>query len=334
MINNTSILISFIIPVYNVERYLERCLNSIYSQIGEDCEIILVDDGSTDGSGSICDSYKEEYPSFTRVYHIENHGTGFVRNYALDKTLSSYIWFVDSDDMISYDAISRIRTVINNNPIIDIITAGYKRFSNVGEKKLENLSTSQIMTGKEYLSRGFFNPYLWCNVYRKEFLKTNNIRFRDDLVSQEDWLFNAYAYVAAQRIYLADFQIYFYYQGNPNSTLSRRDKDHLLRGVENTMKAQSELIEFANKFKGTAFYRPLLSRLSLTSSGFFYSLYRFHLPVDVIKKAIREYKGIGLYPIGFCDNKKANLFSLFANCRWLFLAICTVRNHLYQINNN
>jgi glycosyltransferase involved in cell wall biosynthesis len=329
-----NIFISFLLPVYNVERFLERCLDTIYNQIEDDCEVILIDDGSTDGSGSICDRYKNKYPSNTYVYHIDNHGAGFARNYALDKARGSYIWFVDSDDKIAFDAIPKIKAVLHHNPSIDIITAGFKRFSNESVGKVENCHPSQILSGEEYLKCGFFNPYLWCNLYRKGFLKKNKIRFCDDLVSQEDWLFNAYAYVAAKHIYLANFQIYFYYQGNPNSTLSRRDKDHLLRGVENTMKAQSELIEFANKFKGTALYRPLLSRLSLTSSGFFYSLYRFHFSIDVIKKAIREYKGIGLYPIGFCDNKKANLFSLFANCKWLFLAICAVRNHLYQINNS
>ncbi len=68
-----NIFISFLLPVYNVERFLERCLDTIYNQIEDDCEVILIDDGSTDGSGSICDRYKNKYPSNTYVYHIDNH---------------------------------------------------------------------------------------------------------------------------------------------------------------------------------------------------------------------------------------------------------------------
>ena len=190
-----NIFISFLIPVYNVERYLERCLDTIYDQIEDDCEVILIDDGSTDESGSICDRYKNRFPSITYVYHIENHGAGFARNYALDRARGSYLWFIDSDDKIEFDGVSKIRSVINNYQTIDIITAGFKRFSNKSVGKVENCHPSQILSGEEYLTCGFFNPYLWCNVYRNSFLKSNQIRFHDELVSQEDWLFNAYAYV-------------------------------------------------------------------------------------------------------------------------------------------
>lgn len=97
-------LISIIVPVYNVEAYLSRCLDSILSQTYEHLEVILVDDGSPDGSGRICDAYAQRDPRI-RVIHKENGGPGPARNAALDISTGAYIMFVDSDDYIAPDAV-------------------------------------------------------------------------------------------------------------------------------------------------------------------------------------------------------------------------------------
>lgn len=331
----SSIIISIIIPVYNVENYLIRCLETIYSQIDEQCEVILVNDGSKDGSCEICESFESKYPSITQFFHRDNNqGAGFVRNFGLDRAKGDYIWFVDSDDKIGNDALRNIKNVILHNSSIDIVTTGFKRFSDKSEGKLENVFEQQIVSGEKYLTTGNFNPYLWCNIYRTSFLRENNIRFRDDLVSQEDWLFNAYAYVAAKKIFLADFQTYYYYQGNPNSTLSRRDEKHLLRGVDNTIKAECEMTHFLEGLKGTSVYKPLRRRLNLTSAGFLYSLYRFYLPINIVKDSIKVLRQNKLYPIGWSNNRKANVFSTFANCKWLFIAICRLRNMIRFITQS
>ena len=90
---------SVIIPVYNVEKYIDRCLKSIISQNYDDLEIIVIDNGSTDSSGSICDTYASEYSNIS-VYHIENHGVGSARNFGLSKARGEFIYFVDSDDYL------------------------------------------------------------------------------------------------------------------------------------------------------------------------------------------------------------------------------------------
>ena len=103
------VLVSIIIPVYNVEEYLEQCLDSVINQTYNNLEIWLIDDGSKDSSGKICDKYKE-LDSRIRVIHKENGGLSSARNAALDLMKGEYVYFLDSDDFISLDL---IETYIN-----------------------------------------------------------------------------------------------------------------------------------------------------------------------------------------------------------------------------
>ena len=100
-------LISFIIPVYNTEKYLEECINSILDQINDKCEIILIDDGSTDNSGLICDSYAAINHEI-KVVHQENRGLAAARNIGLDHANGEYIAFVDSDDYLDSSCVTKI----------------------------------------------------------------------------------------------------------------------------------------------------------------------------------------------------------------------------------
>lgn len=102
---NDGVLISVVIPVYNVEKYLPQCLDSVISQSYKNLEILVVDDGSTDKSGLICDEYAERDKRIA-VYHTANHGLSAARNYALDRATGDYIAFLDSDDWLEADAYS------------------------------------------------------------------------------------------------------------------------------------------------------------------------------------------------------------------------------------
>lgn len=327
---HNNIFLSILAPVYNVEKYLAKCLDSIFSQIADDCEVILVDDGSTDGCGNICDEYQQRYPNLCKVYHKENQGAYPTRNFALDKARGEYIWLIDPDDYIEKDAITVIKSIVSENDSLDIITGAYRRFKDDWVGDIENSEKEPgIVSGEEYLVTGHFkNAYLWYHIYRRDFLIDNSIRFIDSINTQGDWLFNAHAYVVAKRIYLSDKLIYNYYQGNPTSTLARRDKPHLLRGVDNSLTAIMEMNKLCEDHKDTVLYEPLKKRLSLTVSGFLYSLYRFRIPIDVVKRSITLCKKKGLYPISKTYNKKANLFITFANCKWLFISSCYIKNLL------
>ena len=104
--------LSIIIPIYGVEKYLNKCLDSIYSQATEECEIILVDDQSPDRCGEICDEYKEKYPNITTVIHQENMGLGGARNSGMEISRGEYLYFIDSDDYIPEGAVKTILDAI------------------------------------------------------------------------------------------------------------------------------------------------------------------------------------------------------------------------------
>ena len=116
--------ISIIIPVYNVEPYLRRCIDSVLEQTMQDYEIVVVNDGSTDNSGSICDQYANQYDQI-RVIHKQNGGLSDARNTGIKAATGDYILFLDSDDYLDTDALEKLWTGVNKN--VDIIIGGYKK---------------------------------------------------------------------------------------------------------------------------------------------------------------------------------------------------------------
>lgn len=114
--------LSLIIPVYNVERYLPMCLESVVQQGLEDYEAILVDDGSTDGSSKICDEYAARYPQF-RVIHQENQGLALARNRGISEARGEYILFLDSDDFLVPESIGKCLRMLCNMKWISPVSA-------------------------------------------------------------------------------------------------------------------------------------------------------------------------------------------------------------------
>ncbi|MCI6698762.1 MAG: glycosyltransferase family 2 protein [Lachnospiraceae bacterium] len=133
-----TMLFSVVIPVYNVEKYLDECLKSIIPQaksIPEGCEIILVDDGSTDSSGQICDEYREEYPELIQVFHRTNHGLLLTRRFGYQHITGEYVINCDSDDFMESDAFETLRSNILEYYRPDIIIFNYNSYMD-GTKEL------------------------------------------------------------------------------------------------------------------------------------------------------------------------------------------------------
>ena len=105
--------VSVVVPVYNVEKYLSRCLDSIINQTYRNLEILLVDDGSTDKSGEICDYYALK-DNRIKIFHKNNGGVSSARNYALERMSGDYVTFVDSDDTLSIDAVKKLSSLMKN----------------------------------------------------------------------------------------------------------------------------------------------------------------------------------------------------------------------------
>jgi len=170
-------LISIIIPVYNVEKYLERCVKSVINQTYKNLEIILVDDGAKDNSGKMCDELSK-LDSRIKVIHKENGGLSDARNFGLKIATGDYIGFVDSDDYIADDMYETLyHTIKNNNADISIVSF-YEMYKEkvIGVRdsgNLEILSKQEAM--KELLIDTKIQSYAWNKLFKKELF--NDLKF-------------------------------------------------------------------------------------------------------------------------------------------------------------
>ena len=217
---------SVIIPVYNVEKYINRCLKSILSQHYNDLEIIVIDNGSTDRSGSICDIYANEYANFS-VYHIENHGVGSARNFGLSKARGEFIYFVDSDDYLVGNLFAEFEDKLT--PDLDLLVFSY--YNSFEQELTERNRTKKCLPysglyDKNDFIKIFTDLFLsdmlytvWNKLYRREFLIENNISFEKYELG-EDVRFNLDVYHKVNKVYLSQDSYYVYVIGRKGSAMS------------------------------------------------------------------------------------------------------------------
>lgn len=130
-------LFSIVIPVYNVESYLEECMQSILCQVDKiqnDCEILLIDDGSTDSSGEMCDLYASKFPDLVKVYHKENQGLLATRRYGFKRSIGKYIINCDSDDLLEVDALENLYKIIEKYKHPDVVIYNYNSYDGDSKK--------------------------------------------------------------------------------------------------------------------------------------------------------------------------------------------------------
>lgn len=184
-------MISIIVPIYNAEQYLHRCIDSILAQSYTDFELLLIDDGSTDGSGAICDEYAAQ-DTRVRVFHKENGGVSSARNLGLDNAQGEYITFCDADDYVGEDWLAAYNEAIASN--VDMAIQGYYAIDgdNTVEKKLQPCSGNSIETKRQLVADLFAQEvyyYLWVKLFRKGLLEAHQIRFDEQSVLGEDTQF-------------------------------------------------------------------------------------------------------------------------------------------------
>ncbi len=227
-------LLSIIIPVYNTEEYLAECINSILEQTYNDWELILVDDGSTDNSGVICDDFAQR-DSRIKVLHTENGGASHARNAGIEHATGKWISFVDSDDWISSDYVD---TIANTNEDYDIIYFNLvKKFSNGFENYLHTPSliskdrkgTEEILFQLKYGPLGDIFGWTCAKFYKSSIIKENKIRFVEELTFREDEIFTMQYCIHINSIKLIDKYLYYYRIRNNGLTANGRlSKKHLI----------------------------------------------------------------------------------------------------------
>lgn len=169
---------SLIVPVYKVEEYLPKCIESVLAQKNQDFELLLIDDGSPDRCGEICDDYAARYPDKIFAIHQSNGGAGAARNHGIRLSKGEYILFLDSDDSISADLLSDLAAVIDREPV-DLILYGArveKDGKEVGQLH-EDVPTGQVIRVKDHPKLYFGVMAPWNRAYKKELFTKNGIDF-------------------------------------------------------------------------------------------------------------------------------------------------------------
>ena len=220
-------MVSVIVPVYNVEKYLCQCLDSVLNQTYTDFEMILIDDGSTDASGKICDDYAQKDSRIT-VIHKENGGQSIARNMGIDAARGEYIYFLDSDDYIREDALEKLVFTANETgaDIVFFERYMYRDGSSEPAKKLNRNRVKDYGTasGIDMIFELQRNRDLYLGVpyyfVKKNFLDKHDLYFYPAAIHEDD-LFTVTSFIKAEKITHLYEELYFR-RVRPNSIITRK----------------------------------------------------------------------------------------------------------------
>ena len=232
--------VSIIVPAYNVENYIERCLNSLVNQTFKDIEIITINDGSTDKSLELLNKYAKEDIRVS-VIDLGDEGVSYCRNLGVEKANGKYIMFVDSDDWIDSNMIEAMYKKAEENKL-DLVMCSYIReFKDHSKEKIFNLPEEIIYKEdkvKNELLRKLVGPVkeelsnpemldalgtVWGKLYRADILKENKLKFVDlsEIGSAEDTLFNIFTFNYLKKVMFLNKPMYHYWRDNPKSVTSQ-----------------------------------------------------------------------------------------------------------------
>lgn len=288
--------ISVIVPVYNVEQYLPRCIDSILSQTFTDFELLLIDDGSTDKSGMICDEYAKKDKRI-RVFHKENGGISATREFGINHVNGQFIQFVDSDDWIEFNMLE----LMYNQAITtsaDIVGCNF-----IQEFENKSLKTKTVYDDKEHFILSVISNYwgvLWKLLIRHQLFVKYNIHFPTGINGGEDYFVVTQLLLNCDRVSFVDFYLYHYVRYNNVSFISTPSFEKLMYQV----KATYLVDDFLKKMSKERNYTSALERRKAATK------------VAIINNYF--WKGYSLYPelklnsIFLIHGKKNRLLLLFS----------------------
>lgn len=218
--------VSVLIPIYNVQEYLEQCLDSIINQTLADIEIICVDDGSTDRSGEILDQYAD-MDARIRVIHKNNSGYGHSMNVALAHATGEYVAVIESDDFAEPDMLEKLYvTAVEQRA--DVVKANhydYRNGKDVFFDRLREYPLNKLINVSDFPQLLNLADTIWSCLYNREFLINNQIRFHETPgASFQDISFSLQAWLKAQRVYFVQDAVLHYRTDNPDSSMHNPDK--------------------------------------------------------------------------------------------------------------
>ena len=223
-------VISIVIPVYNVSKYLSGCIESVLNQEFQDFELILVDDGSVDDSGKICDEYAEK-DNRILVIHQKNGGVSSARNVGIKYSKGKWITFIDSDDVIMSKYLSNLIMVANKYNDVDFVVAGYQTRNREFGNVLSISNWNEFFT-TDAIKAFFTHPNLYSNylffpfskLYKKDIIKQNNLLFEKKMSLGEDRVFIVQYLKQVQNVVFSPYYDYNIMYDNKRKSLSTKQR--------------------------------------------------------------------------------------------------------------
>lgn len=286
-------LVSIIIPVYKVEKYLTECIESVLKQTYSNIEILLIDDGSPDNSGKICDKYAEK-DSRIKVVHKENGGVSSARNVGLEHAKGEYIAFVDSDDFVDESYIEKMYINLQENKS-DLVFCGFADYLDEKVVLLRQQIPEMIQVNfhdklfrnfivRFFNSKIYINSSTWRILYKR--LLIEDLRFNLDIKIGEDLIFLLQAICRAKKITSIDEHLYFYRKDNESATRSYK---------KNFLNNQLELsCQFEKIFKNFEESQVLLQGYNTLLCYYAFSN-EIKYRKDNFKKSVAEIRNSKLY---------------------------------------
>ena len=330
MLNKNNIKISVIVPCYNIESYLPRCIESILAQTYKNLEIILISDGSTDGTDEIIREYAKKDSRIIPVFK-QNSGVSDTRNRGLDMATGDYIGFVDGDDYIDpkmYETL--LKNAIENNA--DISHCGYQMVFpsrvdycyNTGEKVIQDNKKGI----RDIIVGDYVEPSPCIKIYRKNIV--NNLRMPPDIKINEDVIFNFYAFVNSQKSVYEDLPFYHYILRKGSAATSKINQNKLFDPVI----VRKEIFEYSlknldNEIQSVAYSSYLNSIINLYRVVSNSKLKEYKEDSFILKRQIKEIKG------NFMLSKRVKTERfLFFHCTGLLMFAYKIYDNFLSKNTN
>ncbi len=259
--------ISVIVPIYKAESYIHRCIDSILNQTFSDFELILVNDGSPDKSGDICNEYAQK-DKRVKVFHQSNHGIGYTREFALQQAKGEYIQFVDSDDWID-STMLQIMFEKASTENCDVVNCGFiEVLPNESKKHIFNYTNKEI-----FLQDIIANQWgvLWKLLFKRDLITSHDIHFLPNIDNGEDYFFVTCCLLEAKQIGFIENCLYYYNRTNTNSTTSAStlSEDKIIQQVYATKRVIRILKEKGcyKKYKKALIHRKLYAKYPLLKTN-------------------------------------------------------------------
>ena len=285
---------SIIVPIYNVEKYLEKCLDSIYNQTYKEFEVILINDGSNDNSKLICDKYIEKDKRF-KYFEQTNKGLSVARNKGVQESIGNYLLFVDSDDYLSFDLLQKLNNNLDVNYDLIRFQVNYDKDNILLKTKGSN--TTKIFDNGIDAFNEIVNYEIveaaWCYLYNKNYFLNNNFSFKEGTV-HEDFGLIPLVILNAHKIKIIDYYGYNYVI-RENSIMTSNDYKKTLKKANDFFKHFKYLVKESKNIDGnlSIFYSFIANSIIIKSTT---------LTKEDYKKYVNELKKLKVFDMLLDDN--------------------------------